>query len=135
MRELLARLRDWLRRDRLDAELAEELRFHRDHIERDARAEGIRAHGAAYTARRQLGNTTRLTEEARDRWSVCLADGAPAGDQTGRRRSFIAASSSQYETVTEFEQVDVPTLHTLYVRDPLPRPRLSAYGDAGSVVR
>jgi len=29
MRELFARLFDWLRRDRLDAELTEELSFHR----------------------------------------------------------------------------------------------------------
>jgi hypothetical protein len=33
MREWLARLRDWLRRDALDRELEEELRFHRQHLD------------------------------------------------------------------------------------------------------
>ncbi len=69
MREWLARLRDWFRRDRLDRELTDELRFHREQLERDARAEGARADEAPYAARRRLGNATRLREEARDRWS------------------------------------------------------------------
>ncbi|HEV8197136.1 MAG TPA: ABC transporter permease [Gemmatimonadales bacterium] len=69
MREWLARLRDWLRRDRLDRELTEELRFHRQQLERDARAEGDGADEAPYAARRRLGNTTRYQEDARDRWS------------------------------------------------------------------
>lgn len=38
MREWLARLRDWFRRDRLDRELLEELKFHGKRLERDARA-------------------------------------------------------------------------------------------------
>jgi predicted permease len=69
MREWLARLRDWLRRDRLDRELTEELRFHREELERDARADGAGADEARYAARRRLGNPTRVTEESRDRWS------------------------------------------------------------------
>ena len=69
MREWLARLRDWLRRDRLDRELTEELRFHREQLERDAGAEGAGADEAPYAARRRLGNATQVHEEARDRWS------------------------------------------------------------------
>lgn len=69
MREWLARLRDWLRRDRLDRELAEELRFHRDQLESQARAQGTDAHEAAYLARRKIGNVTRHHEAARERWS------------------------------------------------------------------
>jgi len=63
MRELFARLFDWLRRDRLDAELTEELSFHRRQLERDIP-------GDAAVARRRMGNVTRVREEARDRWSV-----------------------------------------------------------------
>ncbi len=74
MREWLARLRDWLRRDRLDRELADELRFHREQLERDARGEGAREDEAPFAARRRLGNATRLKEEARDRWSVPWLD-------------------------------------------------------------
>lgn len=74
MRELIARVRDWLRRDELDAELSEELRFHREHLERDARLEDGAAGAAPDIARRRLGNVTRVHEEARDRWSVPWLD-------------------------------------------------------------
>ena len=63
MRELFARLFDWLRRDRLDAELTEELSFHRRQLERDIP-------GDATVARRRMGNVTRVREEARDRRSI-----------------------------------------------------------------
>jgi predicted permease len=69
MREWLARLRDWFRRDRLDRELADELRFHQEQLERQAHAQGIDANEAGYTARRRIGNLTRHQEEARERWS------------------------------------------------------------------
>jgi len=74
MRELLARLYDWLRRDRLDAELADELRFHRDQLARDERARGAREEDAARAARRRLGNVTRVRESARDEWSIPWLD-------------------------------------------------------------
>jgi predicted permease len=69
MREWLARLRDWLRRDTLDAELGEELRFHRERLERDARAEATDPEQARYAASRRLGSELRAREESRDRWS------------------------------------------------------------------
>ena len=50
MREWLARLIDWFRRDRLDPELHEELDFHRPQLERDgqpATALGVRRSPAA----------------------------------------------------------------------------------------
>src|SRR6478672_11100916 len=74
MRELIARLRDWLRRDRLDAELADELRFHSEMLSRDARSSGVRPDDAPYVARRALGNLTAVREETRDRWSVTWLD-------------------------------------------------------------
>ncbi len=74
MREWLARIIDWLRRDRLDAELAEELRFHQGQSERDQRAAGLSDHEAARAARRRLGNVTRIREDARERWSVPWLD-------------------------------------------------------------
>jgi putative ABC transport system permease protein len=69
MREWLARLRDWLRRDRLDRELGEELRFHRERLEREAEAAGANRDEAVYAARRRLGSVLRAQEESRDRWS------------------------------------------------------------------
>ena len=68
MREWLARLRDWLRRDQLDTELAEELRFHRELLSRDAEA-GVTPEEAAWQARRRLGSPLRIREESRERWS------------------------------------------------------------------
>src|SRR3982751_2874110 len=72
MREWLARIIDWMRRGRLDAELQEELRFHHVSLERDARAVG--AEEAVRLARKRLGNTTRVVEESRERWSVPWLD-------------------------------------------------------------
>jgi predicted permease len=74
MREWLVRLVDWFRRDRLDAELAEELRFHQAQLERDEQAAGTPADEATRVARRRLGNTTRIRERARDRWSIAWLD-------------------------------------------------------------
>src|SRR5215216_4921791 len=74
MREWLARLVDWFRRDRLDTELAEELRFHQSQLERDEIAAGSPDEEASWSARRQLGNVTRAREQARDRWSLPLLD-------------------------------------------------------------
>jgi hypothetical protein len=55
MREWLTRIADWFRRDRLDQELTEELRFHREQLEREARADGVPAGQAPYEARTQAG--------------------------------------------------------------------------------
>lgn len=66
MRTLLRRLIDRLRRDHLDAELRDELAFHRRMLERDG--------APSDAAGRQLGNTTRYREEARDVWSLGWLD-------------------------------------------------------------
>jgi len=61
---LWRRARDLLSRDRLDAELAEELRFHQRMLERDYGPHG----------RRRLGNVTRVREESRAVWSIDWID-------------------------------------------------------------
>ena len=68
MREFLSRVWDRMHRDRLDDELAEELRFHQAMLERDSRAENDGA------ARRRLGSVTRVREATRERWSLGVAD-------------------------------------------------------------
>jgi len=62
LRELLARLRDRVHRDRLSAELDEELRYHQTLLERDQ------------TAGRTIGNVTYYREETRTMWSLGLVD-------------------------------------------------------------
>jgi putative ABC transport system permease protein len=74
MREWLARFRDWLRRGTLDAELDEELAFHRSLLERDALAAGASSEEATWAARRRLGSTVRVKREARSRWSIPTLD-------------------------------------------------------------
>ena len=74
MREWLTRIIDWFHRDRLEAELAEELRFHRAQAERDARASGVAPALSESVARRRLGNVTSVMEQARERWSIPWLD-------------------------------------------------------------
>jgi len=74
MREWIARVLDWFRRDQLDRELAEELRFHRQQLERDAAAEGADAAEVPFIAGRRLGNVTSVREAARERWSIPSLD-------------------------------------------------------------
>ena len=54
------KLAGWLRRDSIDAELQEEMRFH---LEMKASASDDER-----AARRQFGNTTLLLEDSRDAW-------------------------------------------------------------------
>jgi predicted permease len=74
MREWFARLIDSFRRDSLERELREELRFHQQQIERELGDDGSSAADAAGRARKRLGRTTRIVEETRDRWSVPWID-------------------------------------------------------------
>ena len=66
----MQRLLDRFRRDRLGADLEEELRFHREQAERDARATGMSELEARRAASRALGNVTLAREAARERWSI-----------------------------------------------------------------
>ncbi len=62
------RLRFLFHRDRLDADLAEEMRFHLDMQADENRDAGMDADEAQYAARRQFGNATRLKESSREAW-------------------------------------------------------------------
>jgi putative ABC transport system permease protein len=64
----LRRLAQWTRLRKLGRDLAEELAFHRDAIERDLIARGYSAGDARDTARRMMGNETRTCEDARGVW-------------------------------------------------------------------
>ena len=68
MREWLSRLMDWFRRDKLEAELRDEIRFHHSSLERDAHETD------PVSVRRRMGNTTRAIEESRERWSIPWLD-------------------------------------------------------------
>jgi putative ABC transport system permease protein len=68
VRELLRRARYAIRRDRLEAELAEELEHHRDLKRRELERRGLDPAEARIQARRSLGNTLVARERARDVW-------------------------------------------------------------------
>lgn len=68
--ELWNRLRDRVRRDRLAAELDEELHFHQAMLERDHRTTSASDDEARRVARLQLGNPTYLREETRAMWTL-----------------------------------------------------------------
>jgi putative ABC transport system permease protein len=68
MRELLRRLVNLLRRRREDAELAEEIAFHRAMHEQTLEADGETPAVAASAAQRALGNDLAARERSRDVW-------------------------------------------------------------------
>ncbi len=66
------------KRDRYHAELDEEMRFHREQVERELIADGMSPASARTAAARQFGNATHLREESHDviafRWETVLQD-------------------------------------------------------------
>jgi putative ABC transport system permease protein len=66
--ELLRRLWHAVRRRRFDADLAEEMAFHREMRERELAADGAEADEAAFAARRAFGSGALARDQARDVW-------------------------------------------------------------------
>ena len=58
------------RREREDADLREEMEFHRELLERDALAKGVHPSVAPYAAKRRFGNQTFIREESGDMWRI-----------------------------------------------------------------
>jgi macrolide transport system ATP-binding/permease protein len=67
-RLVLNKLRFLLHRDRFDRDLAEELDFHREMLEREKRQSGLDDERALRAARLQLGNLDVAREDAREVW-------------------------------------------------------------------
>ena len=71
LRELVARVRDFFQRDRLSAELDDEIAFHRAMMARDRTAgDEPRDEGVG----RRFGNTTQIREDARAVWGFAWLD-------------------------------------------------------------
>ncbi len=68
MRELVRRLLHALKGKRFEADLAEELEFHRAMKQQEFEHEGLDRREAGYAARRALGNVELSQERARDVW-------------------------------------------------------------------
>jgi putative ABC transport system permease protein len=72
--QLWRRLLFYVRRDRFDRELEEEMRFHLELKVEENRAAGISPEEARYAAQRQFGNQTLLREVSRDMWGFRLLE-------------------------------------------------------------
>lgn len=68
MRSLLRRLRARIRYRRLDADLAEEMEFHRALKQRELERAGLTEAEATVMSRREMGNVTLARERSRDIW-------------------------------------------------------------------
>lgn len=68
LRRLARRFRLLFRRDQVEADMAEEMRFHLEQRAADLAADGLPQAEARYAAQRRFGNTGVLQERARDTW-------------------------------------------------------------------
>ena len=76
----------WLQGRRKEEELREELQFHLAEEMEERRADGLPDVEAAWAARRDLGNTTLLREDARTLWSWTLFEQLAQDVRYGRSR-------------------------------------------------
>src|SRR3989442_1535553 len=68
MRRLIRRLLYFVRQRELEADLAEEMRFHREMKQRELERDGMSQAEAARAAGREIGNVTLAREDARAVW-------------------------------------------------------------------
>jgi putative ABC transport system permease protein len=70
------RLAYWLRFRSAQADLRDELAFHREQLAHDFERRGLAPDAARITARREMGNETYMREEARGVWLAAGVDAA-----------------------------------------------------------
>jgi predicted permease len=114
-------------RRRFDADLAEEMAFHREQAEEELRAEGMPAEQARHSARRQFGSDLRLGEQSRDvvafRVESLVQDFRFAVRQLRKNPVFAATAVlvlalGLASSMTIFAFVDAALLQPLPYRDP-----------------
>ncbi|RPJ61863.1 MAG: ABC transporter permease [Acidobacteria bacterium] len=94
---LFRQLKYWFRRSQHEAELAEEMKFHRDMKVQELRAKGLTSDEAARAAAREVGNTSLMREESRAVWlpvwlESVWQDLVYAARMLGRQPVFTAAA-------------------------------------------
>jgi predicted permease len=126
--KIFRHLAAWLRRGRLDDELREEIEQHRAWTAERLESEGVPGGEARRRAAVQVGNATRLREDARAvwgfRWLDSLAQDARYGVRLLRRSpifTIVAVASVAIgigASTSVFSLADAALLRTMAVRDP-----------------
>jgi predicted permease len=126
--EIWRRLLAFLRRDRLDRELEEEMRFHIEMKVRENLDAGMTPREARYKAQREFGNMTLLREVSREMWGFrsldTLAQDVRYGlRQLGRQPVFTVVAVLSLAlgigaNTAIFSLIDAVLLKTLPVKDP-----------------
>ena len=128
MKRLIRRLHVWWWGRRADADLVEEIEFHRQLIERRLQRNGLTADEAAHASRRALGNLALAREEARGVWIPPWFEHAQQDARYAlrmMRRNPVFAAAVVFimaigigTTTTVFSLVNSLVLKPLPVRDP-----------------
>jgi len=97
MRALFRQLEYWFRQSQQQAELTEEMDFHREMKIQELQARGLTGDEAARAAAREVGNTTLMREESRAVWIPAALESvwqdlAYAARMLGRQPVFTAAA-------------------------------------------
>jgi predicted permease len=118
----------FLRRDQLDRELEEEMRFHLEMKVQENLEAGMTPREARYAARRQLGNMTLLREVSREMWGFqsieALIQDARYGLRQMRRQpaftivAILSLALGIGANTAIFSLIDAVLLKTLPVKDP-----------------
>ena len=103
---LRSQIRYLLTGKRIDRQLAEELEFHRDMIARDQERLGYSRETAFVNATRKMGNTTLMTEYAREAWIVAWLDNL-ARDVRYALRSFARNPAFTIVALLTLERADL----------------------------
>jgi predicted permease len=116
-----------LRRDRFRNELEEEMRFHREEVEREIEAEGASGKEAGRAARRRFGNETRVREQSQEvvgfQFETVAQDLRFAVRQLRRNPGFTATAITTLAlgicaSVAIFAVVDAALIRPLPYREP-----------------
>src|SRR5229473_3375441 len=95
--KLLLRVRSLLRRERIDHELDEELRFHIEQQIEENLAAGLTPEEARYAARRSIGGVAQLKDECRDTRGVAWLANVAQEPGSHCRRDYLACDRHRRE--------------------------------------
>jgi hypothetical protein len=94
--QLWRKLLFYMRRDRFDCELEEEMRFHLEMKAEENLAAGVSPEESRYSARRQFGNQTLIRETSRDMWSFGILETLARDLRFGLRMAVWSTVSSAH---------------------------------------